>query len=418
MQAMMDGEDRFRILSGSMTFIQMHFGRIVRSLLGVTVAVAFCAPSARCETLAPAALDAMEHGIASAQQQNFKLAYRYFLDAQKADPGAPRIWFNLGLAAAKIPGHEFRAIAWFKAYLSANPDADNAAAIRAQITKIEVAFEERLSKIVDVLEPLTKAIAATEFIDPAGIGADGRYESRLTNGGLLVAMRLYLGDKHGAQLTRQHFGIDKGNVHNHLSSHIYGHFDRGLASAGLYDELVSHTWLSRDAAFSDHTRSPDAALFAIERGDFDAAEHVYLQPRSNVIRRDIVCRYLELGRVDDAKKSVKQGFSTEAGTEFGADQGKWFDANCSGWWLKKGTIERLVSRGRDGQAIVVWKGDDPAQGAVARFDDTSIDGFLAALKKYLAEKAKYVSGFDLSGSLASLADLFESYRQMRGPYDR
>jgi hypothetical protein len=53
-------------------------------------------------------------GLAAAQQQDWKLAIRYFLDAQKIDPDASQVWFNLGLASSKLPDHEFRAIAWFK----------------------------------------------------------------------------------------------------------------------------------------------------------------------------------------------------------------------------------------------------------------------------------------------------------------
>ena len=405
-----------------MTFYQMNPGRIVRAFLGVAVAVLICIPSARAQdkTLAPAAQDAMEHGFAAAQQQNYKLAYRYFLDGQKADPDASQIWFNLGLAAAKIPGHEFRAIAWFKAYLLANPGAKNATAVRAQITQLEVAFETRLSKIVDALEPLVKTIADNELIDPTSIGADGRYESRLTNGGLLAAMRLYLGDKNGAQKTRQYFGIGRGNVHNSRSSHIYGHFDRGLASAGVYDELIAKDWFSRDADIRD--QAPDGALFAIERGNFDEAEHLYSRggyskyqsQGYHAISRDIVCKLLEFDRVNDAKKLVSKLFSEEDEKNFGADQQKWFDANCSGWWLKKGERDRLVDRGRGGHAITVLKSENHASGAVAQFDDTSIDGYLAALKKQLS--GRYNSFTALDGALDSLADLFEAYRQMHGPY--
>ena len=99
--------------------------QIASCLLGLMIAVASYAPPVRAQTLAPAAQDAMEHGLAAAQQQDYKLAYRYFLDAQKADPASASIRFNLGLAAAKIPGHEFRAIAWLKSFLLANPKVAN-----------------------------------------------------------------------------------------------------------------------------------------------------------------------------------------------------------------------------------------------------------------------------------------------------
>jgi len=119
----------------------------VRGLLGVAAAATLliCLPSAHSQEieLAPAAQDSMNRGLAAVQQQHYKSAYRYFLDAQKISPDASQVWFNLGLAASKIPGHEFRAIAWLKAYLLANPNVKNAEAIRGANARLEAALFQR-----------------------------------------------------------------------------------------------------------------------------------------------------------------------------------------------------------------------------------------------------------------------------------
>lgn len=96
------------------------------------------------------------------QQQDWTLARRYFLDAYKKD-SAPRIAFNLGLVSTKTPGHELRAIAWFKAYLIAAPNAANAPAVREQITALEVKLESILGKMATELA--SKLPAALSGID-------------------------------------------------------------------------------------------------------------------------------------------------------------------------------------------------------------------------------------------------------------
>ena len=53
--------------------------------------------------LQKAAKEPFQRGLVAAQQQDWKLAIRYFTDAQKADPDAPEILFNLGLASSKLP---------------------------------------------------------------------------------------------------------------------------------------------------------------------------------------------------------------------------------------------------------------------------------------------------------------------------
>ena len=104
-------------------------------------AVALAQTSAPTTVPAPHSADAKEainKGILAARQQDYPLAIRYFQDARKIAPDAPEIYFDLGLAESKIPGRELRAIAWFGAYLAANPNASNAAAVNDQILALDV----------------------------------------------------------------------------------------------------------------------------------------------------------------------------------------------------------------------------------------------------------------------------------------
>jgi hypothetical protein len=55
---------------------------------------------------------------------------------------------NLGLAESRIPGRELRAIAWFGAYLAANPTAPNAAAVKGQIAVLDVRNQSNVSNFI------------------------------------------------------------------------------------------------------------------------------------------------------------------------------------------------------------------------------------------------------------------------------
>jgi tetratricopeptide (TPR) repeat protein len=416
-----------------MAMIEMHAGRIFRSLVRVFIilAVAFCAPLALSQTLVPAAQTAMEHGLAAAQQQEWKLAIRYFLDAQRIDPDATQIWFNLGLASSKLPDQEFRAIAWFRAYLLANPSAGNAVAVRSQLERLEVGFESRLGKVIDALEPVAKVIIENQMVVSLGSKpiADTpasrkrlRMPSYVSSGGLLAAMRLYLGDKAGAERTRRNFGIESGKVpigcDIDVCAPVPAHLDRALASAGLYDELVADKkWTSLDSSGKELVAA-NRVLFAFERGDVDTAEKMDVFQGWGC-RTYCACKFYDLGRFDEAKSAARLSGREEAEAAFKASPANWFVSTCSGWWLKKGDVPALLARGRDGQAIAVKDNDKKI---IGQFDDVSIGEYLYALKQHLTalKKAQYgrLSTYDITDSLMSLADLFESYRQMRGPYDR
>lgn len=380
--------------------------------------------------LSPQAQGAFDRGLAAAQQQDWRLAIRFFLEAQKTDPDASQVWFNLGLASSKLPDHEFRAIAWFKAYLLVNPAAGNAAAIRSQVERLQNNFESRLGKVIDALEPVAKLIIENERVFSLGNKpiADTpvnrkklRLPSYVNSGGVLAAMRLYLGDRAGAEKTRKNFGIESGTIPIACADGcptVPAHLDRALASAGLYDELVAGKhWQSTNSATKDPVGA-DRVLFAFERGDFDIANKLdALSGWGCGICG--VCKYYDLGRFDEARSNSYLGARENELAAFKANEAAWFAANCSGWWLKTGNRSALLARGRDGQIVAVKDKDGKT---VAQHDDTSIGEYLNSLRQHLTtlkqEKSGQLSTYDVSDSLTSLADLLESYRQMHGLYDR
>src|ERR1019366_3576967 len=97
--------------------------------------------------------------VLATQQQDYMLATRYFQDARKIAPDAPDIYYNLGLAEAKIPGRELRAISWFGAYLAANPKSTSTAAIKDQIAALDVKSQSNLSHLIQSAQDAASQIA-------------------------------------------------------------------------------------------------------------------------------------------------------------------------------------------------------------------------------------------------------------------
>jgi tetratricopeptide (TPR) repeat protein len=102
--------------------------------------------------LPPTAQEALNKGFIAAKVPDYLLAIRYFEEARKLAPDAPEIYFNLGLAESKIPGRELRAMAWFGAYLAANPAAANASAIREQLDTLEVKSQSATARLLRLAE--------------------------------------------------------------------------------------------------------------------------------------------------------------------------------------------------------------------------------------------------------------------------
>ena len=103
-------------------------------------------------SLPPAAQEALDKGIIAAKMPDYPLAIRFFEDARKLAPQAPVVFMNLGIAESKMPGRELRAVAWFGAYLAALPDAPNAAAVKDQVTVLQVRNQSNLSRFLKTVQ--------------------------------------------------------------------------------------------------------------------------------------------------------------------------------------------------------------------------------------------------------------------------
>ena len=123
-------------------------------LYALAIVLSFSHPvAALAQTGAPAPLpqaaqQALNKGILAAKVPDYPLAIRYFEDARKIAPDAPVIYLNLGVAESKIPSRELRAMAWLGAYLAALPNAPNAAAVKEQITALEVRNQSNVSRLI------------------------------------------------------------------------------------------------------------------------------------------------------------------------------------------------------------------------------------------------------------------------------
>lgn len=102
--------------------------------------------------LSPEAQQAIQNGRDAAQQKDYLAAIRYFEQARAAAPNAPEIYGYLGLAESKIGGRELRAVAWYGAYLAANPRAGNAAAVNNAIAELLKTSENNISLLMKTWE--------------------------------------------------------------------------------------------------------------------------------------------------------------------------------------------------------------------------------------------------------------------------
>jgi len=90
----------------------------------------------------------IQKGKDAAQQKDYLSAISYFQEAHVLAPDVPEIYGYLGLAESKIAGRELRTIAWFGAYLAANPKAANAAAVNQTIAELLRTSEKNTSLLV------------------------------------------------------------------------------------------------------------------------------------------------------------------------------------------------------------------------------------------------------------------------------
>jgi hypothetical protein len=126
----------------------MSFNRI--SIMAV-IFLFLAASSSRAE-LPPEAQNAVRKGIAAAKDKDYLSAIGHFQEARKIAPDAAAIYLDLGLAEAKIPGRELRAIAWFSAYLATNPSAPNAAAVKKETDALALKNKSNICDLIKSLE--------------------------------------------------------------------------------------------------------------------------------------------------------------------------------------------------------------------------------------------------------------------------
>lgn len=119
--------------------------------LAIMLAVVFAAlPAPVLAEVPPEAKPAFDKGVLAAQQQEWEVAFKSFMDAHRFFRGSPEINYNLGLTESKMPGRELRAVAWLAAYLAADPAAPNASAVKSEILGLLVKNEGNNDRFVEV----------------------------------------------------------------------------------------------------------------------------------------------------------------------------------------------------------------------------------------------------------------------------
>lgn len=127
---------------------QIYYCFVCMLLIISATDIAFC----QTPGLPTDAKEAINKGITAAKIPDYPLAIKYFEEARKAAPQSPEVFFNMGLAESKIPGRELRAICWFGAYLTANPNAANAAAVKEQISSLFVINQSNTNRFLKTLQ--------------------------------------------------------------------------------------------------------------------------------------------------------------------------------------------------------------------------------------------------------------------------
>jgi tetratricopeptide (TPR) repeat protein len=140
----------------------------------LAVLLTLCAePALADETAAPAPANQQkalaqaryEQGVQAFRNERYVDAVRLFLDADAIAPSAA-LSFNVALAYEKL-GDEAAALRWYRNYLRLDPDARNAAGVRARIQSLSQALA---SKGIQQLTVLSSPRGATVAIDGRAAG--------------------------------------------------------------------------------------------------------------------------------------------------------------------------------------------------------------------------------------------------------
>ncbi len=109
------------------------------------------------EALSPDLQKKFEKGLAAAEQGSFDIAIKYFKETLDSNPFFFPAYFNMGLAHEKA-GNELAAIAYFKGYLHHVAAAEDRAQVEKEITRLEVAVEAKIAKILKQAEEAALAL--------------------------------------------------------------------------------------------------------------------------------------------------------------------------------------------------------------------------------------------------------------------
>lgn len=229
------------------------------------------AQSQQSETLPPAAQAALDKGLAAAKQEQWTIAIQSLDQARQLAPKTPVILFNQALAESRVPGRELRSIVLFKAYLAAAPNATNAAAVKDQITNLQIKVDGTIESIFEQARDIVPKLPNTP---------NDRYWAWKD----LIETKARLGDVNGArQMTPACGDAFQYQCEADLSS----------IQAELRDFSGAKSTL-QDAVY-------DANASLNHRGDFDQGDRNYViglitsQVYASIIRYEA-----EAGKVQDA----------------------------------------------------------------------------------------------------------------------
>lgn len=414
---------------------------------------------AQADSSASKAQSFVEAGLTATKAQQYGEAIQQFTKAYQHDPKRSDIWFNLGMAQARTPGHELRAMAWLKAYLLANPNASNASAINQQITLLQDSFESRMGKTLEELETFLPTAPISELAPEAGLlqAASASYEVQAA-GREIAAGRAFLGDTWGAiRILNITNGRHWDNGHSTFdtetpallsapvlpaTAELGKHIAPGNVPArSPATEFILETGNSADAtaAVAAHWNSDSGwlALACTEyaRGKSPALEqavdgysravteelsHTAKDERRNYIVVPAVGVLSFFGRKTEAQTIAGKFSSTETSAE---DDKKEVENYLSGaaqfktcqdkkFWWSSGRMAFLTSTGVADDLVdrKFFRADDPL------YDQETFSGYYAKQNAELtssniAERMRAVRS--VSGSLANILWI---YRQVHGPY--
>ena len=217
----------------------------------------------------PQAQQAFERGFQMARKSQWPLAIRYFRQAQSFAPTDGAILFNLALAHDKAGGEELLAMAWYQAFLAAEPDAPTGPQVRKRVVDLEVAADVQIQHLL-----ATAQQAAAQIIDKkeAAQALDRMARAEAESGDLVAAER-----------TVQRAG-DPNRVAWALAviaaQHAYaGNVERGVSQAKSIKAATARSWALAEVAVARAKRGDFVNAVAMVDAIAIAREKAWAQSR-------------------------------------------------------------------------------------------------------------------------------------------